>query len=106
MRTKNLPFRTIDMRLAASLLCTIPKAYLMGIEDESNPHSNKKIILIHCPEGSEEEFKNVERDFLLRTLSVNVFYYNQSLSQIRDLIRGRIENDGRRLQGIEIGNKK
>lgn len=93
-------YETTDIKLGAVILCEIPEAYFVGV-DEERVINSKKVIKISYPEQYEEEVKKLNEDYSKKIQVVNVYHYNKSLCLIRDnLFRGE------RRRGKEAGGAR
>ncbi len=87
--TTMLEYETSELKLAALLLSEIPKCSF-DVFEQGN--SIRKIIRIKYPADYKEQVSKIEKDFINKMASTNVYLYNKALNQIRDRLRGQ-END-------------
>lgn len=80
-----LQYETSELKLAALLLSKIPNCSLEVCEQEN---SLRKIIKIKYPPAYKAQVLKIEKDFINKIASANVYLYNKSLNLIRDRLRG------------------
>lgn len=80
-----LEYETSELKLAALLLSEIPSCSF-DVYDQGN--SIRKIIRITYPAGCKEQVSKIEKDFINKIASTNVYFYNKALNKIRDKLRG------------------
>lgn len=81
-----LQYETFELKLAALLLSEVPHSSFEVYEKEN---SIRKIIKITYPAGYKNEVAKLERDFINKGASTNIYLYNRSLNLIRDRLRGK-----------------
>jgi len=79
-------YETTELKLAALILSEVPNC-LVEIYEQGN--SIRKVIKIKYPAGYKEGIAKLERDFINKGASTNIYSYNRALNLIRDRLRGK-----------------
>ena len=85
--TDKLEYETTELKLAALILSEVPDC-LFEICDQGN--STRKVIKIRYSACYKTQVSMLEKDFINKRASTNVYLYNRALNQIRDRLRGSI----------------
>lgn len=81
-----LQYETFELKLAALLLSEVPHSSFEVYEKEN---SLRKIIKVKYPQAYKNQVLKIEKDFINKIASANVYLYNRSLNLIRDRLRGK-----------------
>jgi len=82
-------YETSELKLAALILAEISSCSF-DVCDQGN--SIRKVIKIRYPVDYKTQVGIIEKDFINKRASANVYLYNKALNQIRDRLRGE-ENE-------------
>jgi len=89
---ENLPpkfvYETLELKLAALLLSEIPEATL-NIGKDVNPA--RKTLLIFYPKKYKNTIASLEKHYINKQATTNIYCYNKALNLIRDRLRGKNE---------------
>lgn len=84
--TSNLEeYLTSELKLAALILAEVPDCSFDVSEQEN---SIRKVIKIKYATGYKSQVCKIEKDFINKIASANVYLYNKALNRIRDKLRG------------------
>lgn len=81
-----LQYETFELKLAALILSEVPYC---SVEVCEQGNSIRKVIKIKYPAGYKEEIVKLERDFINKGASTNIYSYNKALNLLRDRLRGK-----------------
>lgn len=87
-------YETTELKLAALILSEVPNC---SVEIYEQGNSIRKVIKIKYPSGHKEGIAKLERDFINKGASTNIYSYNRALNLIRDRLRGKIGEVNARL---------
>lgn len=93
LTNNKLEYETSELKLAALLLSEVPDCSFDVNEQEN---SVRKIIKIRYSPGYKSQVCKIEKDFINKIASANVYLYNRALNSIRDRLRGS-ENGQKRI---------
>lgn len=82
--SKNLTYETPELKLAALILATIPRS---SFEIHNRQNSVRKTIKITYPIEYKNTITDLEKNYLHKEASVNVYLYNRALNMIRTKLR-------------------
>jgi len=85
LNTTILEYETNELKLAALLLSEVPNCSF-DVYEQGN--SVRKVIKIRYPANYKIQICSIEKDFINKRASANVYLYNKALNQIRDRLRG------------------
>ena len=91
--TSNLEeYLTSELKLAALILAEVPDCSFIVSEQEN---SIRKVIKIKYSAGYREEVCKIEKDYINKRASANVYLYNRALNEVRDRLRGLENGSGK-----------
>ena len=89
--TTILEYETSELKLAALLFSEIPQC---SFDVFAQGNSIRKTIRIKYPAGCKAQVSKIEKDFINKIASANVYLYNKALNMIRDRLRGQEHDRG------------
>lgn len=81
-------YETSELKLAALILSEILNC---SFEINEQENSARKVISVKFPTQFKNEINQLEKNFINKQASTNVYRYNKALNQIRDRLRGKDE---------------